>query len=155
TGALGASRLAQIVTALVLAIVPVSLFQGSFFQYTTFDYLWWVLTASLTIRLLKSENPRWWLGIGATIGLGMMTKYTMAFCVAGLIGGMLVTDARRYLYSPWFWGGVALGLLIVAPNLLWQFRHHGISLDFLRSIHARDVRVGRTDWFLLEQFIGC
>jgi 4-amino-4-deoxy-L-arabinose transferase-like glycosyltransferase len=31
------------------------------------------------IRLLKTQDPRWWLGIGASIGLGMMTKYTMAF----------------------------------------------------------------------------
>ena len=35
------------------------------------------------LRLLKSENPRWWLGIGAVIGLGMMTKSTMAFFAAG------------------------------------------------------------------------
>ena len=49
------------------------------------------------------ENPRWWLGIGAMIGLGMMTKYTMGFFVAGIVGGVLLTPARRYLKSPWLW----------------------------------------------------
>jgi hypothetical protein len=54
-----------------------SLSAGALFQYVSFDYLWWVLIAYLTTRLLKSEDPRWWLGIGAVAGLGMMTKYTI------------------------------------------------------------------------------
>jgi hypothetical protein len=42
--------------------------------------------------------------------------------------------------------------VIFLPNALWQLQHHLISLDFLRSIHARDVRIGRTNGFLLNQF---
>ena len=155
TRELGASRSAQVLSALTVAAVPLALFQSAILQYVCFDYLWWVLVAYLTIRLCKSENPRWWLGIGAAIGLGMMTKYTMAFCVAGIVFGVIVTDARRYLCSPWLWGGVALSLLIFLPNLIWQIQHDFISLDFLRSIHERDVRMGRTRGFLIEQFIGC
>ena len=38
---------------------------------------------------------------------------------------------------------------------LWQWHHDFVSLEFLRSIHAQDVRIGRTDGFLLQQlFIG-
>jgi 4-amino-4-deoxy-L-arabinose transferase-like glycosyltransferase len=148
---LGGSRLAQVVTALAVAIAPISLIQGALFQYVSFDYLWWVSIAYLIIRLLKSENPRWWLGIGAVIGLGMMTRYTMAFFVAGIAGGVLLTRARRYLAAPWLWGGVALSLLIFLPNLIWQIQHDFISLEFLSSIHARDVEIGRTDGFLIEQ----
>jgi 4-amino-4-deoxy-L-arabinose transferase-like glycosyltransferase len=105
------------------------------------------------VRLLKSADPRWWLGIGDTIGLGMMTKYTMAYCVAGLVVGVMFTNARRYLARPWLWGGAALSLLIVAPNLIWQAQHHFISLEFLINIHARDVAIGRTGGYLIEQFI--
>jgi 4-amino-4-deoxy-L-arabinose transferase-like glycosyltransferase len=152
---LGGSRLAQIVTALAVAIAPISLIQGALFQYVSFDYLWWLLVAYLTLRLLKSEDPRWWLGIGAAIGLGMMTKYTMAFFVAGLVGGVLLTQARRYLASPWLWGGVTLSLLIFLPNLMWQIQHNFISLEHLSSIHARDIRIGRTEGFLPEQFFVC
>jgi 4-amino-4-deoxy-L-arabinose transferase-like glycosyltransferase len=155
TRELGGSRLAQIVTALAVAIAPISLLQGALFQYVSFDYLWWVLIAYLTIQLLKSENPRWWLGIGAVIGLGMMTRYTMAFFVAGIVGGVLLTQSRRYLTSGWLWGGVALALLIFLPNLMWQIQHDFISLEFLSSIHARDVEIGRTEGFIVEQFFVC
>lgn len=152
---LGGSRLAQIVTALAVAIAPISLIQGALFQYVSFDYLWWILIAYLTLRLLKSDDPRWWLGIGAVIGLGMMTKYTMIFLVAGIIGGVIFTKARRYLTSPWLWGGAALSLLIFLPNLIWQVQHNFISLEFLSSIHERDIQIGRTEGFLIEQFIVC
>jgi 4-amino-4-deoxy-L-arabinose transferase-like glycosyltransferase len=153
TRALGGTRFAQLVTAVATAIAPISLLQGAMFQYVSFDYLWWVLLAYLVVRLLKSEEPRWWLAIGAVIGLGMMTKYTLAYLVAGLVGGVALTQARRYLASRWLWGGVLLSLLLFLPNLLWQVNHDFISLAFLRSIHARDVAIGRADGFVIEQFL--
>jgi hypothetical protein len=62
------------------------------------------------------------------------------------------TPARRYLRSPWLWCGIALAFVIFLPNFLWQIRHHFVSLDFLKSIHARDIRLGLTDSFVLDQF---
>jgi hypothetical protein len=152
---LGGKRAAQILAAVVTAIAPVALVQGATVMYVTYDFLWSVLIAYFVIRLLRSEDPRWWLGIGATIGLGMMTKYTMAMFAAGVVGGVLLTDARRYLKSPWLWGGVGLSLLAFLPNLIWQIQHNFISLDFLSSIHARDVEIGRAAGYLLEQFAFC
>jgi 4-amino-4-deoxy-L-arabinose transferase-like glycosyltransferase len=149
---LGGGRLAQIVAALAAAFAPFALFQGTEFQYSSFDDLWWVLIAYLMIHLLKSENPRWWLGVGAVIGLGMMTKYAIIFFVAAIVGGVLLTPTRRDLRSPWLWCGAALSLLIFLPNLIWQIHHDFISLDFLHSIHARDIHIGRTSGFLRDQF---
>jgi hypothetical protein len=146
---LGGKRFAQVLASVAVAIA--SLADGTLFEYVAFDYLWWVLIAYFMIRLLNSDNPRWWLAIGAAVGLGAMTKYTMAFFAAGIIAGVLLSSARRYLLSPWLWLGVALAAVICLPNFLWQVRHHFISLDFLRSIHARDMRLGRTDNFLLTQ----
>src|SRR5271166_3749133 len=148
---LGGKRLAQVVAALAVAIAPVSLFSGAVLQYVAFDYVWWVLTAYFLIRLLRTEDPRWWLAVGAAIGMGMMTKYTMIFLVAGIVVGVLVTNARRYLKSPWLWAGVAVSLLVFLPNLIWQIQHHFVSLEFLRHIHKRDIRWGRTKGFLPEQ----
>jgi 4-amino-4-deoxy-L-arabinose transferase-like glycosyltransferase len=96
-------------------------------------------------------DPRWWLSIGAVIGLGMMTRYTMAFCVAGLVGGVVLTKARRSLIAPWLWAGVAASLLISLPNLFWQGQHGFVSLAYLSAIHARDLQIGRTRGYLIEQ----
>jgi Dolichyl-phosphate-mannose-protein mannosyltransferase len=151
TRELGGRRSAQLVAALAVAIGPVAVISGALFQYVAFDYLWWVVIAWLMIRLLRSEDPRWWLAIGAAAGLGMMTKYTIGVMVLAIGGALVVTPSRRYLKSPWLWAGAALAFLIFLPNLLWQMQHRFISLDFLRSIHVRDVRIGRTQGFLLNQ----
>lgn len=151
---LGGPRRAQVLAAFAAAIVPVSLVHASLFEYVSFDYLWWVLIAYLTIRLLKSDDPRWWIGIGAVIGLGMMTRYTMILLVVGIVAAVLLTPTRRHLRSPWLWGGVALSLLIFLPNLIWQAQHDFVALEFTSSIHARDIEWGRMDDFWIQQLIG-
>ena len=148
---MGGNRWAQIIAAAGAAISGVSLNQGSIFMYVSFDFLWWVAVAYAVISLLKTGNPRWWLAIGAAIGLGMLTKLTMGYLVAGLVAGVLFTPARRYLKSPWLWAGAALAMLIFLPNLLWMAQHDFISLQKLTFIHARDVRDGFYKWFLLDQ----
>ena len=150
---LGGNRGAQIVAAVGASIAPFALLLGVLIQYVTLDFFWSVLIAYLVIRVLKTEDPRWWLAIGVVIGLGMMTKYTMVFFAVGVAGGILLTDARRYLKSPWLWGGAALAVLLFVPNLIWQIQHNFISLEFLSSIHARDVAIGRTDDYVIEQFL--
>ncbi len=150
---LGGGRLAQSAAALSVALSPLPLFEGTEFQYSSFDYLWWVLIAYFTIRLLKSENPRWWPAIGAVIGIGLLTKYSIVFYIAGILGGMVLSRARRHFLTGWFWAGVALALLIFLPNLLWLVRHDFISYTFLQHIHARDVGQGRADNFLLGQLL--
>lgn len=148
---MGGKRSAQVLTAFVVFITPVSLFGGTVIMYFAFDYLWWVVVAFFMVRLLASDDPRYWLGIGAGIGLGMMTKYTMAFWVAGLIAAVLITPARKHLRSKWLYLGAALALLIYLPNLIWQIQHDFISLEYLDSIHARDISWGRADEFWTEQ----
>jgi hypothetical protein len=152
---LGGGRLAQVTAALAVATSGLPVFEGTEFQYSTFDYLWWVLIAYFVIRLLKTENPRWWMAIGAAIGVGLMTKYTICFFIAGILAGMLLTGARRYFLSAWFWGGVGVALLIFLPNFVWQVLHDFISVHFLQHIHVRDVGEGRANGFLRDQFIIC
>jgi 4-amino-4-deoxy-L-arabinose transferase-like glycosyltransferase len=146
---LGGRRGAQIVAA--CAGLPFCIGAGAIMQYVSFDYFFWVLTAYCVVRLLASDDKRWWVAIGASIGLGMMAKFTMGFLVAGIVIGLLATPARKYLKSKWLWYGVAVSLLVYSPNLVWQIRHHFITLDFLKHIHARDVRWGRTNNFLPDQ----
>ena len=45
-----------------------------------------------------------------------------------------------------------VALVIALPNFIWQCTHHFIALDFLRHIHERDIRIGRTAGFVIEQF---
>lgn len=133
------------------ALVPYALGAGALMVYNSFDNICWILAAWFVVKLLRSGDARWWVPVGAAVGLGMMAKYAIAFFAAAIVAGFLVTAARRYLASRWLCAGCAAALLIWAPNLIWEAHHHFVSFDFLRSIHARDVSLGRTQSFLPDQ----
>ena len=140
---LDGNRQVQVLAAVAAGISPVSLIQGAVFQYVSFDYLWGVTVTYLLVRLLKSEDPRWWVPIGAVLGIGMETRYTMGFLALGIAGAVLLTPSRRFLRSGWLWVGVCVSIVALLPNLTWQMEHHFISLKFLSYLHARDLRQGR------------
>jgi hypothetical protein len=147
----GGSRAAMILAAVAAMLAPISLSASSLFQYVSFDFLWFVLLAYCVVRLVDSNDGRWWIAIGVAIGLGALTKYAVAFYVAALAVGVFATPLRSHLRQKWLWIGAAVSIAIAAPNLLWQVQHDWISLEFLRFIHARDVRIGRTDSFWIDQ----
>jgi 4-amino-4-deoxy-L-arabinose transferase-like glycosyltransferase len=151
TRELGGGRAAQLLTA--LAVTPFCLGAGTLMQYVSFDYLFWLLTAYCVARLLSSGDPRWWIGVGCSIGFGMLTKYSMLVCLAGVVVAVIFTNPRGHLKTKWLWIGVGCSVLIFLPNFLWQLRHDFVSVDFLRQIHARDVRIGRTRTFLSDQLL--
>jgi Dolichyl-phosphate-mannose-protein mannosyltransferase len=146
---MGGGRAAQVVAA--CASIPFSLGVGALMQYMTFDYFAWVLTAFFLVRLLKTSNPRYFVPVGVSIGLGMMAKYTMLFFAIGVLAGLLLSDTRKYFRTIWPWLGLLISLFIVAPNFRWQAQHHFVTYDFLRFIHQRDVAEGLTQTFLPDQ----
>jgi len=152
---LGGQRHAQVLAAVAAGIAPMSLVQGAVLQYVSFDYLWGVTATYFLLRLANSDDPRWWVPIGAVLGLGMETRYTIGFLALGIVGAVLLTPLRKHLLSKWLWLGVATSILIFLPNVIWQARHQFISLEFLSYLHARDSRQGRYHGFYREQLQIC
>ena len=153
---LGGGRAAQGLAAIALACAPFSMVSGTMLSYSGLDYLWWVLACWVLLKIANGEvgdaaSRRWWLCLGAVVGLGMMTRYTMLACAVSIVAGVLATPMRRHLATPWPWAGAALSLLLFAPNAWWQWRHGFVYLDFVQYIHARDIRMGQTADFLPAQ----
>src|SRR5436190_1184407 len=106
-------------------------------------------------ELQTLDDARWWVAIGFALGLGMETRYTAGFWTLGIVAGVLLSDARKYLASKWLWIGVGISVALFLPNVIWQAKHDFISLDFLKHLHERDVRQGRNSGFLLNQIYLC
>jgi 4-amino-4-deoxy-L-arabinose transferase-like glycosyltransferase len=82
-------------------------------------------------RVQATGDRRWWLAVGIAAGLGLLSKFSALFLGAGtLIWLVLDRDARKWLMSPWPYLGAVLALLIFAPNLVWQSRHHWETFAF-------------------------
>jgi len=155
TRALGGGAGAQLGAALVWATSPYGLAAASIFHPTWFDVLCWVALLSTLLVAFLRARPRLWLVAGAVAGAGLETKYTIAFLLAALLAALLATDDRRMLATRWPWLGLAIALLLLAPNLVWEARHGWPSVHFVSSQNAKTASDTPPTTYVAQQlFLG-
>src|SRR5882757_8882841 len=73
------------------------------------------------VRLVESNDARWWLAAGAFAGLALLSKFTAVMLLPAVLAFVLFPDwRRRWLTSPYPWaaGGIAVALFL--PVLIWN-----------------------------------
>jgi len=153
---LGGSRRAQWIAALGWALTPYILGSASIFHPTWLDTLAWVSFLYVAVRLLVRRHPRLWLALGVIAGVGLEAKYTIAFLVLAFVAALLLTRERAQLHTPWPWIGLAIALMLTAPNLVWQVQHGWPTAHFFSSQNAQTASGTSRPAYLAEQvlFLG-
>jgi hypothetical protein len=131
---LGGGPFAQLLAALAVMVSGVSLLMFSFFTVNSSAILLWGVASWLLLELCRSRDPRWWLPLGAVLGVALLNKHTAGVAVSGVAVGTLLSPLRADLRGPWPWIGVLLAAAIVSPNLYWQISNDWPSLDFYREV---------------------
>lgn len=85
-------------------------------------------------RALNGNAWRDWFLIGLAAGLGLLSKYNMAFFAFAVVVFTLHPAERRLWLNPRLWVAGLLALLVLLPNLLWNLRH-----DFVTFRHHADI----------------
>jgi 4-amino-4-deoxy-L-arabinose transferase-like glycosyltransferase len=115
--------------------------------------LFWALTVLFFVLVTKSGRGAWWLAVGVSAGLGTIAKYTDLFLGLGLLLAILTDPAsRKWLASPWLWGGGLIAAAIFAPVLIWNHEHGWSSFAFqFGRIVPRDLEPWHLGEFLVVQ----
>ncbi|PZF96754.1 glycosyltransferase family 39 protein [Micromonospora deserti] len=151
---LGAGRGAQTFAAFLAATSGIVLAGGHLLSTTTVDLLVWLAAAYCTVRLLRTADSRWTVGVGGALGVGMLNKPLPALLAVGLLVGVAIAGPRRLLRDRWVLAAAALALLLAAPNLAWQAAHGFPQLSVAASISAGDSSYsGRLDALALQVVI--
>ncbi|WP_125722540.1 glycosyltransferase family 39 protein [Flavobacterium ustbae] len=127
------------------------------YQPNSFDVLCWTALYYVLIQYLTSENTKW-LYFGAVIfALGFLNKYNIVFLLFGLIPAILLSKQRKILIKKEFYFALILGLILILPNLYWQYSNHFPIVHHMKELAATQlVNVDLGD-FLKDQilfFIG-
>jgi hypothetical protein len=138
---LGGRRFAQALACAVVMLAPVYLVAGNMLSTVPFDELCWALVAFFLLRLLTTDDPRYWLAVGAAVGIGLETKHNMAFLAVGIAAGVLLTANRRYLRSRWLWYGAAVAVALALPHLVWQAVNGWPTWDFTRNAADKNAHI--------------
>jgi 4-amino-4-deoxy-L-arabinose transferase-like glycosyltransferase len=120
---IGGGRFAQWLAGLCVLGCPQFLAIGLIFTTDTFQALTWLACGWFLVRLAQTGDERWWIPLGAVVGVSLFSKYMIAFYVVALGIGLLATPQRRSLLHPWLYLGALVAVVLILPNLLWQQAH--------------------------------
>ena len=134
----GGRRFAQLLAATVGAVGPLYLTTSHFLGTVSPDLVLWAIASWLVVRMIRRDDPRLWIAIGAVCGIGLLNKHTMLFWIAAAGFGLLTSGQRHLFASRWLALGVAISLVIWAPNLVWEARHHWATLEFFRHLRENN-----------------
>ena len=123
------------------------------FQPNSLDVLCWTTFYFVLIKYLNTENTKW-LFIGSIVfALGFLNKYNITFLFIGLLPAVLLTEQRKIFTNSKLYFALLLGLLLVSPNLLWQYKNNFPALHHLKELaDTQLVNVNRVT-FIKEQFL--
>lgn len=150
---MGAGRWGEFIAALSFICAPVIIRAGAFLNIPCFEAFFWLLIAHFLIPICRDNKPRWWLAVGIALGFSLFNKHTTLFLGVGIAVGILITERRKDLLTPWPWLAVCLTLALFSPNLLWQYRHDWATLEFVRNLNANTMQTTSRTQFLLAQVI--
>lgn len=115
---LGGNWLAVLMTSLCFIFSPG--FNGNHFSPTIFEGLFWVICTYFIVLYCNKENGRYFYFMGLFAALGFLSKYSIVFLLSGVFFSILFFR-RSILKRQDFWLGFILFLIIISPNMWWQY----------------------------------
>jgi dolichol-phosphate mannosyltransferase len=134
----------------LIAALPVFFFFGLFMSPDAPLAACWAAALFFMHRIVVREEPRAWLWLGVAIGLGMISKYTIALLGAAFVAYVLIDRrSRRWLARPEPYVAVLIALVLFSPVILWNWQQHWASFSF-----QSEDRLASKFSFSLPRFIG-
>jgi len=127
------------------------------YQPNSLDVLCWTTFYFIIIKYFKTEKPKWLYIAALVFSIGFLNKYNILFLVIGFVPAILATLQRKIFIKKDLYFAILLGLILVLPNLIWQYKNNFPVFQHLNELtNTQLIHVNRLD-FLKSQiffFIG-
>lgn len=123
------------------------------FQPNFLEIFFWTMIAYSAIRFIQTEKNLWLYVLGVCVGLGMLSKYSVAFFVISMVAGLLFTAQRKIFLNKHLYFAAFIAFLIFLPNLLWQYNR-----NFPVFVHMKELKETQLQYispanFLIDQLL--
>jgi hypothetical protein len=128
------------------------------FQPNFLDVFFWTALAYAFVRYKDTGLNRFLYVAGVCMGLGMLSKYSVAFYIVALLVGLSLTPDRRIFANKHLYFAVAIGFMLFLPNLLWQVRHGFPVVFHMDELKKNQLQYISPASFLIDQvlfFLPC
>ena len=134
-------RRAAAVAALLTQLLPFFFMAGWIMTPDAPLTACWAATLSFLARAFfdpAGRAPRAWLGVGVCLGLGLLSKYTVALLGPAAMLFLLLDVPSRGWWRRWEpYAAAALAVVIFSPVIRWNLGHHGASFAFQSTSRLR------------------
>ncbi len=142
-----------ILSATLLQVTPIYAFNSIGMTTDPPLVFFWLLSMLLMHWAFQSASGQAWVLLGLSLGLGILSKYTMAVFSLPALALLLTSPARRQLRTPWPYLAVILCLTLTIPLVVWN-AHHG-WMNFFHNIGQMHFSKAKLISFSsLAEFVG-
>ena len=153
TQKVGGGKPAIIVAMISFMLAPIFLGMNTIYSMNTFDFLFWISSAYLFLRLIQTENKIYWIWLGVVLGFGLLNKTSILWLGAGILIGTLFTPLRKDLRTKYPYIAFITALLIFSPYIIWNFTHDFAHLEFMRNAATRKYGGLTPISFIMDQIL--
>ena len=150
---IGGKKIAIALATLAYLFSPAYLHTNTLFQPVSFEHFYWLLSSYLILLLIRRSDPRIWIWIAVAFGLGFLNKYSIVFFYTAVAVSLLLSPHRHLYFSKHFLQALALGLIIISPNLIWQYQHHWPVMFHMAELRETQLVHVRLSDFLVDQLM--
>lgn len=134
-------RVVATLAALLVQALPIFFLTGFIMTPDAPLVACWAGALYFLARVFFERRAGAWLGVGVFIGLGMLSKYTIALLgPATLLFIGWDRESRFWLRRAAPYGAVLLALLIFSPVIVWNAAHHWASFAFQSAGRVQEAR---------------
>jgi hypothetical protein len=123
------------------------------FQPNPFEVFFYSVIGYCLIRYFQSSDNKWLYLTGLAAGLGMLSKYSIAFYLLSLLQAILLTPQRKIFKNIHFYYALGLAFLIFLPNLIWQWVHHFPVVYHMGELVSTQLQYVPASSFLKDQLL--
>jgi len=122
-------RKVGIASAFLFNLIPTYLAGGLFFTPEQPFIIFWLLSMYAVVKIIKTQEPKYWYLLGLGVGLGMLSKYPMILFAPGLLVFLFVSkDNRSWLSKKEPYLAALLATALLSPVIIWNIQHSFPSL---------------------------
>jgi dolichol-phosphate mannosyltransferase len=119
------------IVILLMAVLPYFVGAGTVMSPDAPLVACWSAALYYLHRLLRRGDSSAWFGVGMSIGLGLLSKYTITLLgLATVIYCIVDPASRRWLKRPHLYAAALVALALFSPVILWNAQHDWTSFLF-------------------------
>jgi dolichol-phosphate mannosyltransferase len=91
----------------------------------------WAAALYYSERALLARQEKAWLGLGVSLGVGLLSKYSIVLLGLPILTFMILDPkSRAWFFKSWPYAAAALALALFAPVIIWNAQHDWASFAF-------------------------